>query len=305
MSCYIVRNMAAREVNTQNAQCDSNEPQQCEGNKRCADCLKLQSELTEVRIELKSMREIVTLLNNDLASISVHVHNLHGEKVPWILEKPFENRHSRRPINKSYSKATTYNPDIKTNNRFDVLGNLQDNDTTGDTLSEFRQLESNHHKTNITRGVHARDKCQELNVISEAKSHITKAHDIDVYIHHTIPVIVNGQTLTSKKHPATRQKRNSVHKKDHEICIIGDSHARLWAQNIKSELKTNAYVHGLVKPGAGVDTLVTAANNAITSLTNNDAIIFCGGANDAAKNNANMAIKQINKFVQTTIRTLF
>ena len=50
--------MAPREVNTQNAQCDSSEPQQCQGNKRCADCLKLQSELTEVRIELKSMRGI-------------------------------------------------------------------------------------------------------------------------------------------------------------------------------------------------------------------------------------------------------
>jgi hypothetical protein len=247
-------NMAAREVNTQNAQCDSSEPQQCQGNKRCADCLKLQCELTEVRIELKSMTEIVTLLNNDLASISVHVHNLHGEKVPWISEKPFENRHSRRPINKSYSEATVYNPDIKTNNRFNVLGDLQDNDTTGDTPSEFPQLESDHRKTNTTRGVHAREEYQELNVISKAKSYITKAHDMDVYNHQTIPVIVNGQTLTSKKHPATRQKRKSVHKKDHKILIIGDSHARLWAQNIKSELKTNIYVHGLVKPGAGVDT---------------------------------------------------
>jgi hypothetical protein len=85
--------------------------------------------------------------------------------------------------------------------------------------------------------------------------------------------------------------------------IIGDSHVRLWAQNIKSELKTNTHVYGLVKPGAGVDTLVTTANNAITSLTKNDAIIFCGGANDVEKNDVNMAIKQINKFVQLNNHT--
>jgi hypothetical protein len=37
---------------------------------------------------------------------------------------------------------------------------------------------------------------------------------------------------------------------------------------------------------------VTAAKNAITSLTKNDVIIFCGGANkEKKKKNANMAIK--------------
>jgi hypothetical protein len=295
--------MAACEDTTNNAQCDVSEPQQDQGNKRCADCFKLQSELTEVRMELKSMREIVTLLNNDLASISVHVHNLHGDNLPWISVKQIENRHARRFKNKSYREATVYNPDIKINNRFDVLCNLQDNDTTGDKPSDFPQLVSDHRQTNITRGAHARKEYQDMNVISKEKSYITRAHDSDMYDHQTIPIIVNGQTLTSKNCPSINKKGKSVQKIDHRLVIIGDSHVRLWAQNVKSELKANSYVYGLVKPGARIDTLVTAASNAIKSLTKNDAIIFCGGANDVEKNDANMAIKQINNFVQLNNHT--
>ena len=65
------------------------------------------------------------------------------------------------------------------------------------------------------------------------------------------------------------------------MLIIGDSHARLCATNIKSEIKDNYDVQGLVKPGAGV--LVNTTNGDIANLTKNDVVIFCGGANDVAK----------------------
>jgi hypothetical protein len=45
----------------------------------------LQSELNEVRLELKSVKEIVNILNRDLASIDVHVHNLHDQESPHIV----------------------------------------------------------------------------------------------------------------------------------------------------------------------------------------------------------------------------
>jgi hypothetical protein len=61
--------------------------QQCQCDEECVDCLKLKNELNEVRIELKSVKESVNLLNQDLASISVHIRNLHSEESTWITEK--------------------------------------------------------------------------------------------------------------------------------------------------------------------------------------------------------------------------
>ena len=81
--------------------------------------------------------------------------------------------------------------------------------------------------------------------------------------------------------------------------IIGDSHARLWAQNVKSQIKGNFQVQGLIKPGAGVETLVTSVNSEIPSLTRKDVVIVCGGANDVAKNNAKMALNQISNLVKS------
>jgi hypothetical protein len=48
---------------------------------------------------------------------------------------------------------------------------------------------------------------------------------------------------------------------------------------------------------------VTTANSDITSLTKNYVVIFCGGANDVAKNNAKMALKHISNFVKSNNHT--
>jgi len=64
---------------------------------------------------------------------------------------------------------------------------------------------------------------------------------------------------------------------------MGDRHARLCATNTKSEIKDKYDVQGLVKPDAGADILANTANSDIANLTKNDVVIFCDGANDAAK----------------------
>ena len=73
------------------------------------------------------------------------------------------------------------------------------------------------------------------------------------------------------------------------MLVVGDSHARLCATNVKSEIMNNYDVQGQVKPGTGVGILVNTANSDITNLTKNNVVIFCGGANDVAKNNSKMA----------------
>ena len=54
--------------------------------------------------------------------------------------------------------------------------------------------------------------------------------------------------------------------KDRKVLIVGDSHARKCAANVKTETRT--------------DISVNSANGDVMSLLKSDVLIFCGGAND-------------------------
>jgi hypothetical protein len=88
-------------------------------------------------------------------------------------------------------------------------------------------------------------------------------------------------------------------RRDHKVLIIGDSHTRLCATNVKSEIKDNYDAQGQVKPGA----LVNTANSDITNLTKNDVLISCGGANDVAKNNSKTALMHIRNVIKSNNHT--
>ena len=77
------------------------------------------------------------------------------------------------------------------------------------------------------------------------------------------------------------------------------SYTRLCATNVKSEIKGNYDVNGLVKPGAGAGILVNIANSDIKNLTKNNVVIICGGANDVAKINSKTALRHIRNFIKS------
>jgi len=232
-----------------------------------------------------------------LASFSIHEHNLNGEKSPWIPDKQWENQDSRRSSKKSFSDSTVNKSCVITKNRYQVLDGLQDSDSLVVALNGVPHTGKDHKNTIKTRS------SQASKVISSTSSGNTDSHETEISNHRPIPVIVNGQTPMSTSPPAKRQKEDAAFKKDQKILIIGDSHTRLWTQNVKSHIKENVHVQGLVKPGAGVDVLVTTANSDITRLTKNDVVIICGGANDVAKNNAKMAPNHISNFVKSNNHT--
>jgi hypothetical protein len=98
--------MAADKISNADIQNDISEAQQCKCENRCVNCFKLQSELHEVRLELKSVKEIANILNRDLASINVRGHNLHEQESSHVATQPFENWPSRHTTKKSYSEVT-------------------------------------------------------------------------------------------------------------------------------------------------------------------------------------------------------
>ena len=84
---------------------------------------------------------------------------------------------------------------------------------------------------------------------------------------------------------------------------MGDSHTKHCATNVKSEIKDNYNVQGLVKPGAGAGILVNSANSEIESLTKKDVVFLCGGANDVSKNNSKTALRHIRNIIKTNNHT--
>ena len=112
-------------------------------------------------------------------------------------------------------------------------------------------------------------------------------------------------TVMLKESPVSWFSSKSSRMKDHKVLIIGDSHPRNCAANVKTETDTrgNLKVQGLVKPGAGTDTLVNSANSDIVSLAKSYVLIFCGGANDVGENNSTKALHHIMDFVKTNNHT--
>jgi len=107
----------------------------------------------------------------------------------------------------------------------------------------------------------------------------------------TVPAVVQDQAIS--------HKNNSARSRNNKVLIVGDSHARLCATKIKSEINSSFSVQGIVKPGAGAGAIVNTPNSEIENLTKNDVIILMGGANDIAKNDSKTAMRHIRNFINT------
>lgn len=84
--------------------------------------------------------------------------------------------------------------------------------------------------------------------------------------------------------------------KDHKVIIIGESHSRNSAANIKSTTKDNFGVQGVVNPDTGANILANSVIKNVRSLSKN-VILFCGGANDVGRNSSLKALCQITNFI--------
>jgi hypothetical protein len=107
----------------------------------------------------------------------------------------------------------------------------------------------------------------------------------------SIPVIVNGITCTKN------EKASSL-KHKHKVIIVGDSHARNCANEVKQIVGNKFEVTGIVKPGASTEEVVNTASRNIGKLTNKDMVVVWTGALDVAKNETEKGLHQIKTFVE-------
>jgi hypothetical protein len=75
--------MPASKVTNQDVQYALSAAQRCKCENRCVNCFKLQSELNEVKMELKSIKEIVIILNRDLACACITYMNKNHLTLLW------------------------------------------------------------------------------------------------------------------------------------------------------------------------------------------------------------------------------
>ena len=96
----------------------------------------------------------------------------------------------------------------------------------------------------------------------------------------------------------TRNLKKSLPKtKKNKVVIIGDSHAIGYAAVISSELGNDFEVTGTVIPGAQLVNITNLADIEISALGKSDAVIVIGGSNDINKNETNIGLIHLRKFV--------
>jgi hypothetical protein len=92
---------------------------------------------------------------------------------------------------------------------------------------------------------------------------------------------------------------NKTVKTAQKIVFIGDSHVRNCVAELQHRLGTNFTVTSFVKPGAGMSEISGTAAEEISKLKSEDVVVVWGGSNDISKNNSNMALRHLCKFVET------
>ena len=100
-----------------------------------------------------------------------------------------------------------------------------------------------------------------------------------------------------------QRPNNSLEEKKQKIIIIGDSHTRGSASNIKHNLSDEFDIKVFVKPGADITKLTFAITEETKHLTFKDILLFWGGANDVGRNNSREGLKKLIKFVEVNSNT--
>jgi hypothetical protein len=122
----------------------------------------------------------------------------------------------------------------------------------------------------------------------------------------TMPVLSNlkkpsGKIMVHTKKVSYKCPKCPKRTKKHKITIVGDSHSRCLAGNLKHNLSNDFDIDGLVKPGADINTLTSSFTENTKHLTFRDILVFWGGANDVSKNNSGVGLKSIEVHNNTNI----
>jgi hypothetical protein len=257
----------------------------------CKCCWYLKRELLELREELSSTKLIIQLLQMENGTYDTD-SNLNSDYAWTTVESNrSDNINADRKSEEEYGTSKDFM--LITTNRFSILSDL-------DKADNWPQIED---------GLHGYPRCR-IRKPSRTKAVPQSEHRVDLkssnhsYLKfgavsenpedliHQIPVVVNG--LTSPTVDVLKNRRATI---IHRIRIIGDSHARDAAGNVKQNLDATFSTSGIVCPGLKMGNMIPLMTSEIKQLNRKDVIILWGGANDVYKNNSWDALKHITDFM--------
>jgi hypothetical protein len=223
---------------------------------------------------------VIKLLLKDIESIEGNqdkrAKNLYSDINNDQFTTPSEFVNDRKK-SVSYADATAAKQiPVIVNNRYEVLSNLKE--------VEIKRLTKDKKPQNSSKYFEKRKGEPEAKVIKKNKQ--------------------DDQVKECRKNfrQQVDYRKSSEQTIPQKVVIIGDSHARGYATNMKHSLK-NHMVIGYVKPGASIDTLITTAKKDIEYLNKNDTIVFLGGTKDVSRNNTQNGLRQLVDFVKSNKHT--
>jgi hypothetical protein len=107
---------------------------------------------------------------------------------------------------------------------------------------------------------------------------------------------VSSESVPQGKNLNPAKSRYSVHRAktpsvgNQKILIVGDSHCRGIAAELKHCLGATYKISSFVQPGAAMRGILSSLQNDIRNLKLNDTFVIWGGSNDIGKNNASIAL---------------
>jgi hypothetical protein len=104
----------------------------------------------------------------------------------------------------------------------------------------------------------------------------------------------------------TKLRTNSVNytnekigKKNKKTAVMGDSHARGLAKELKYRLNHELEIRGIKKPGSTLLKLVKTTCSDLKTLTKRGVCLVWGDTNDVGRNETNMGIHMLNDFISS------
>jgi hypothetical protein len=106
-----------------------------------------------------------------------------------------------------------------------------------------------------------------------------------------------------KSHPWKRSIKGLKVKSQKKIVIIGDSHVRGLTSELKNNLGHEYSIFSTFMPGAGLQNITKLAKREISTLTNSDTVIVCGGSNDVNRDMSQLGLNSLKNFVNLRTNT--
>jgi hypothetical protein len=301
-------------------------------SQHCSKCSELETQLKDTLSELSSVQLITEILNKEIKVLKQTSHNDSNTTSPWIDARSMSPRSPTivqppKEVHTTYGNPVACQYALPVANLFDTLSNRHESQEPRDTIfpSKFKQsaklVPSNIHEH--IKGLH-RKKIPAVNQHRRPTLHQRNEPNLQEQSTNKdgasfIPTVVNGVTnvnptsVTVPKYiDSTRNliknlretinaqnKKRCSHLKKHRIVLIGDSHIKGYACNLKPVVSNNYDLYSTVKPGSTTSELKESAKEEVSQLSHDDLIIICSGTNDYELNEFSLTFQNIMDFIKS------